>query len=289
MLYSWFNLNGNAWDRAVDSVVAGSAVITTHTQILRSLRMFRLVRVARATRLLHSMPELGVLAQGMIQGVRSVLAVLCLLMLVIYVFAVTFTMTLSGTDGVSGVFDTVPQSMNFLLLQVLCGPDQAFISSLLAVHWAFYLLYLLFLLLAVLTLMNMLIGILCTVVANAAEMSKETTFLKEVETHTSRLAKALDSDGSGTISKDEFEILIKDPVMTTSFSDLGVDIVAVANFARFIYEQTDAISYANFALLVAKFRGTKSATVKDMMDVIHYLTVELLESAAFLPGTLSHL
>lgn len=197
-------------------------------------------------------------------------------------------MNLAGADGLSGAFDSVPKSMNTLLLQVLCGADMTFIQTLLAIHWVYYLLYLTFVLLALLTLMNMLIGILCEVVATAADESKEDNFIKEVEMHTSRLAKALDNDGSGGISKEEFDIIIKDPLMTSSFCELGVDIVAVANFARFIFEQSDEISYTNFAILVSKFRGNKAATVKDVMDIIQYITMELLEIGFRLsrhPGT----
>jgi len=71
-------------------------------------------------------------------------------MIVIYVFAVTFTMNLSGADGLSGAFDSVPRSMNTLLLQVLCGADATFIQMLLSIHWVYYLLYLAFMLLALL-------------------------------------------------------------------------------------------------------------------------------------------
>jgi hypothetical protein len=284
LLYLFLGLGSGAGHEPPVAEVPGSIYIS-HAQILRTFRLVRLVRVARTTRLFQSIPELQVLAEGMIQGVRSVFVVLCLLMLVIYIFAVTFTMTLSGTEGAPGVFDTVPQSVNFLLLCVLCGPDADFIQSLLAVHWIYYLLFLLFLSLALLVLMNMLIGILCDVVATAGQSAKEDTFMAEVEFQTSRLAEQLDRDGSGTISREEFDIMIKDQDLLCSFSELGVDIVSVAIFAKFLYEQTDEISYINFAKLVGKFRGTKSACVKDMMDVVHCITIELLDLEAFLVDT----
>lgn len=169
------------------------------------------------------------------------------------------------------------QSMNFLMLQVLCGPEASFIQELLAYHWAYYFVYLTFVLVALLTLMNMLIGMLCDVVADAARSSKERSFLKEVKQQTERLARALDFNGDGLISKAEFDIIIKDPGMTATFASLGVDIVAAANFANFIYEQCDVMSYTDFGMLVGRFRGNKMATVKDVMDITHYITMELLE------------
>lgn len=89
------------------------------SQLLRGLRLARLVRIARAARFLHSVPELWVLGRGMIQGLRAVVAVLVLLTIVIYLFAIIFRITLSGTEVGAGIFDSVPQSMNFLMIRYL--------------------------------------------------------------------------------------------------------------------------------------------------------------------------
>jgi len=245
-------------------------------QALRVFRLFRLVRVARTTRLLHSVPELLILARGMLAGMRSVVAVFSLLLLIVYVFAITFTMMLSGTKFEHGVFETVPESMNTLLLQVLCGADAQFIKELLDVSIAYYLLYLAFLLVGNLTLMNMLIGILCDVVSNVAADSKEEVLMKEVKKQVARLAATLDMDSDGGIDKQEFENIVKDPELTATFIDLGVDVVGLVNFATFVYEQTDQLSYPDFELLTCQFRGKKIAEVQDIMDMRRYVTMELL-------------
>ena len=49
--------------------------------------------------------------------------------------------------------------------------------------------------------------------------------------------------------------------MTASFHALGVDIVAVANFAKFIYEQTDEISYQDFGQMVIGATPTTTTTL----------------------------
>merc|ERR1719305_1825725 len=139
------------------------------------------------------------LVKGIVAAVRSVLAVLCLLFLVIYVFAVIFTELLSDSPVGSGRFDTVPVSLNTLMLQVLCGPDAHFINELLAVDTVYYVL-IFFLLVALLTIMNMLIGILCGVVADVTEAEKDAAFLELVEHEIDHLAAVLDLDGNGTIS-----------------------------------------------------------------------------------------
>merc|ERR1719424_1299999 len=111
-------------------------------------------------------------------------------------------MTLSGTAVLQGedTFSTVLHSMNFLLLQVLCGPSADVAKAMLDIHWVYYGLYLVFLLFANLTLMNMLIGILCDVVSNVAMEANEEAFAKEVESQLTRLASMLDEDKDGLIS-----------------------------------------------------------------------------------------
>jgi hypothetical protein len=255
--------------------LAGAAA--KHMQILRSFRSARaVVRVARAAKVLQVSPELMILAHGMVAGMRGVVVVLVLLMLVIYIYAIVFTQTLAKTSIGSGVFDSVLQSMNCLMLQVLCGADSVFMNSLLEYNWMLYLIFLSYLLVSNLTLMNMLIAILCDVVSAASRQSFEEAFKKEVDSHIARMASELDQDGSGGISREEFENILSDHVTTSAFNDIGVDIVGVAHFAKFIYEQTDEISYADFAKLVGQFCGRRNATVKDVMDVSRYITVEIL-------------
>jgi len=231
---------------------------------------------ARATRLLKYFPELMTLVWGVAAGLRSVCAVLALLLLFIYVFAVMFTLALSDTHVGAGIFETVPQAMNHLLLQVLCGADEAFMQSLLAFGGLYYFTFLLFLLGSNLTLMNMLIGILCDVVSTTSQAAKDEVFMKEVEKQISRLAREIDIDRNGGISRSEFEMIITDPQITLTFDDLGVDIVGLANFARFIFEQTTEIPFMDFGRLVAEYRGNKNCTVKDVMEMRRYITMELL-------------
>lgn len=240
---------------------------------LRILRLVRLIRVARATRVVANLPELLILVKGIGAGTRSVVAVLFLSLLVIYVFAVIFTELLA--DQVPE-FDTVPQSMNYLLQVVLCGPDAALMKTLLDASWTYYVIFISFILVAVLTVMNMLIGILCDVVATVAETEKEESFQKEVERQIHRLAEELDTDGSGTITQAEFDIILHDPALTTSFYDIGVDLVGLADFARFIFDQCDEITYSEYAQLVCEFHGSKITTVKDLMALRRYLSMELL-------------
>lgn len=257
----------------------------------RMLRLLRMLRVARATRLVHNAPELLILARGIFEGMRSVLAVLCLCGLVIYIFAIMFTELLAGRGVIPpGTFDNVPESMDFLLRTVLCGPDAHFMVTLLDAHWSYYCLFILFLVITVVMIMNMLIGILCDVVAKVADESKEDAFEQEVSFHVNKMATALDTDGSGTLSRAELETIIRDPDLAQGFNSIGVDIIGLADFARFCFEQCDEMTYDEYTQLVYQFRGSKNATLKDLMALRRYLSMELVGLEARLAtGTLHQL
>lgn len=256
-----------------DSSGAGAA------SVLRIFRIFRLTRVARTARLLSSVPELMILAKGMIVAMRSVMAILCLLALIVYIFSIVFTQLLAESETLDldskRKFATVPRSANFLLLQVLCGFDADFATTLLKESGLCYVLFLLYLLFGSLTIMNMLIGILCDVVGTVAEIEKEERFERDMEMKVESLAASLDRENKGVVCKMDFEKVIKEPDVILSLTELGVDVVGLMDFAFFVFGENEELSYTNFLHMVVQFRGAKQATVKDVMDMRKQISMQL--------------
>merc|ERR1711974_407662 len=93
------------------------------------------------------------------------------------------TQLLSGTSFEDDVFESVGTSMNFLLVQVLCGFDSDSFAKMMSAGLPYYLLFVLYQIMSSLTLMNMLIGVLCDVVSTVADVEKEESFTREVELH----------------------------------------------------------------------------------------------------------
>merc|ERR1719379_1649492 len=75
--------------------------------ILRIFRVFRLMRAARMARLLKNIPELMIMAKGIVAATRATASILALLAIVIYIFAIAFTQLLAGTDVSDGKLDEV--------------------------------------------------------------------------------------------------------------------------------------------------------------------------------------
>jgi len=245
--------------------------------ILRVFRLARLTRVARTGKLLRSVPELMILAKAMVMALRSVMAILVMLTLVVYIFAILFTQLLGGTDLAAGRFDNVPQSMNFLLIQVLCGFDSDFMSSLPAYGCFYYCIWLSFLLVAQLTIMNMLIGILCDVVSGVSETAKEEAFVKEIESQLETLAAKLDPDGDRRVSREEFLNIMRDYNWIQALDATGVDVISFMEYASFVFEDDTDLSCDDFMRMIVQFRGDRVATVKELVSTRKYMTT-LFES-----------
>lgn len=277
---------------ALFSLLGGSVSLHTRaSSVLRIFRMLRLTRVARVARLLHSCPELIILIEGMAMALRSVSCTFGLLVLVIYIYGVMLTQLFSGTEIGHDRFDNVPQAMIFLLLQVLCGFDADIIYMLLAEHWVYFLIYITFLIIAGQTIMNMLIAVLCDVVSNVASDEKEHAFVEDVEYEMLTMIKKLEEnaghfvhggklhaktpDADSNVSKEDFHEVMEDPSMVRTLEGLGVDVVALLDFAWFVFRDRDLMPLPEFLNMVIQFRGAKACTVKDVVDMRKFVSMEL--------------
>eukprot|EP00931_Biecheleriopsis_adriatica_P040993 TRINITY_DN23483_c0_g1_i1.p1 TRINITY_DN23483_c0_g1~~TRINITY_DN23483_c0_g1_i1.p1 ORF type:complete len:624 (-),score=117.62 TRINITY_DN23483_c0_g1_i1:78-1898(-) len=238
--------------------------------VLRIFRVLRLLRLFRFSRVLLAFPELFILVKGMAAAMRSMLVTLSMLLLIVYVYAIIFTDLFSGTKLGEDHFDHVLQACNFMLLQVLCGFDATFVTNLLTEGFVYYILWLSFQLFAALIIMNMLIAILCEVVSGTAEAEKEILALVEVEEE----IRKLDADQSGSIDKDEWRETIQSPSVMQKLMDVGVDIKGFVDFAQYVFQDCDEMSITDFVHLVVQFRGSKTATVKDIVNLRKLVTIE---------------
>merc|ERR1712151_1209243 len=101
------------------------------------------------------------------------------------------------------------------------------------------LLFFLFVLLASLTVMNMLIGVLCEVVSAVAATEKEEMLVTYVHQKLHKVVTMLDTDGGGTISKNEFVKILENGDAVRCLQDVGVDVIGLVDFADFIFENDD--------------------------------------------------
>jgi len=242
-----------------------------NTSILRILRLVRLMRMARMAKLVRIMPELMILIKGMLVATKTVFYTLFLLLLIIYIFAIAFMQLSKGTTLQATHFGSLFSTMKVLLLNCIL-PDQApFMEELLQHHVLYFIVVLVYVLIGSLTVMNMLVGVLVEVVKTVSTIEKETMDVNFVKNHLMSYVEATDEDDDKLISKDEFEALLDIPEAAKALHNIGVDVVGLVDFMDYIFMEEMQMSSEHFMEAVLQFRGSNTATVKDIVNLRKFM------------------
>lgn len=251
---------------------------TGDASLLKVFRLFRLVRMARVIRLLSAMPELMVVIKGLAVATRAVSCTVLLMLLVIYVFAIFFRQVTDGTHLGKTYFKNVPLTMRFLLLHGtmadLADPAVVFFDE----SFWYALMFLFFILMVTITIMNMLVGVLVGVVSTVSNVEQEqlvVTFVKENLLSVLRSIQSSDHLRDGTISREEFSVMLHSPEAIRAFNMLGVDVLGLVDLSEFIFHGGDELEFVEFIDLCLQLRGSNQATVKDIVDLRKFIFMEL--------------
>mmetsp|Transcript_91232 Transcript_91232/g.257661 ORF Transcript_91232/g.257661 Transcript_91232/m.257661 type:complete len:227 (-) Transcript_91232:135-815(-) len=218
-----------------------------------------------------------ILLRGLLTALRSTISTFVLMFLIVYVFAILFTQLLGDSPAGKGRFEKVPMSMDYLMRQAFFSSQSDLIVDMLAQHWAYYVSIIVYLLVASMTIMNMLIGVICDSMTSLAEEEGEDMLLETVHGHIEKLLPELDADADGLVSENEFKKMLELPLVVRSFHEVGVDVVAMVDFADFIFADKTSLTIAEFTETVLRFRGSNQATVKDIVDIRKYISKEMRE------------
>jgi len=241
-----------------------------NASILKLFRLIRLIRMARVARLLASMPELSILVKGIGIASRSVFWTLFLLSVIVFVFAVVFRQLTDGMTVGDAYFKSVPDAMANLFLYGAMPDIVDWVYDIAGAHLLLGFLLIFFVFLAALTVMNMLIGILCDVVSVVSAVEKEELRVMSVKKKLMAMLhnSGLDADEDMQISRAEFASLLTNPKAAKAIQEVGVDAVALVDYADIIFEcPNKPVSFGAFIQLLLQFRGSNAATVKDVVDL----------------------
>jgi len=251
-------------------------------EILKLFRLLRLTRMARMAKLLRQMPELMVMIKAMSIAMRSVVYALLLLAGIIYVFAVAFTQMMDGDQAEEGSvayesFRSVRVSMHTLLIQGGLPEHTKILEDSLAEHFAYFAAMLVYVFLCSMTVMNMLVGILCEVIAVVSSVEKEEMLITSVKTELERMMResSVDADGSGRISKEEWYGMLDTLECARTLQDFGVDVLGLVDLSEFIFEEHQDLTFPDFLEIVLSLRGTNAATVKDVVSMRKFLSTQV--------------
>eukprot|EP00928_Gymnodinium_smaydae_P001516 TRINITY_DN10550_c1_g1_i2.p1 TRINITY_DN10550_c1_g1~~TRINITY_DN10550_c1_g1_i2.p1 ORF type:complete len:857 (-),score=155.79 TRINITY_DN10550_c1_g1_i2:168-2681(-) len=272
------------WILSIALIVSGGTNAQIDLGVVGLFRLLRLARIARISRLMRAVPELMVLVKGMLAATKSVFWTLFLLIVMMYVFAICFTQLAEDTEIGKTYFPTVWISMQNLLLDGTLPDNAAMVVAVGEESWVYALLLLLFILLGSLTVLNMLVGVLCETMSTVSSVEKETSDVKFVKDQMlDILRKNVDADGDMMVSKDEFEALLVNPAAAKAIDFVGVDVESLVECSDFIFRHKgQGLTFGDFVEIVLDFRGSKVATVKDIIGLKRHMLMELSSWAKIL-------
>eukprot|EP00927_Polykrikos_kofoidii_P073256 TRINITY_DN6930_c0_g1_i4.p1 TRINITY_DN6930_c0_g1~~TRINITY_DN6930_c0_g1_i4.p1 ORF type:complete len:733 (+),score=165.78 TRINITY_DN6930_c0_g1_i4:73-2271(+) len=266
------------------------------TQIVRFARIMRLSRMCRMARLLRAMPELFVMIKGLFAAARSVFFTLVLLAVLLLIFAIAFKQLTFNTKLGDDLFPNIGQGMYVLLVHgtLLLSADvkaKQIVTEGGPLLEAFFFLFILF---AAILLMNMLIGVLCSVVSAVAATEKEEMLVSYVGEKLTKVMALIDEDGGGTISRDEFMQILENEEAIEALQDVGVDVIGLVDFVSFIFgddkdPEDDAsdmmeveLTLPQFMEVILQLRGCNNATVKDVVDLRKFVRTSIYQTSVHL-------
>jgi len=198
----------------------------------------------------------------------------------IYVYAIAMRQLTADSEVGEQYFPSIPRSMYTLLLHGTLLDDLGPVCENVGKGGAVLLgVFFSFIALAALMVMNMLIGVLCEVVSAVAATEKEDMTVCFVHSKLKDIIRELDQDGNMTISVDEFEQILSNPIASKTLQAVGVDPIGLIDFKDFIFDDGSGnaveLEFVDFMKIIMETRGSQCATVKDMMDLNKVIRQEL--------------
>jgi len=245
------------------------------TMILRVLRIVRLMRLLRIMRFVGAFRELRLLVSGLLGSTRALLWSLVLLLLVLYIFGIFFaqgvlTFITSGDDIPEQVrqdlliyFGSMGSTIVTMFAVISGGTDWLGVMDQLAEISSFYTLaFLVYMMVTYHGLLHVIVGIFVDSTMTASRNDRDLVIADELSRKDSYMAqmsevlKETDTDGSGTISWEEFEGQLQDERVTAYFAALELDMAEARGLFELLdTEETDEVPIDEFVLGCFRLKG----------------------------------
>jgi len=261
--------------------------------ILRVARALRVLRTARIVRVARYMPELMILLKGIMVAARSVFFTMVLLLMITYVFSIALSKLSEGTHLEATMFPSLPSSLLTLIVKCVIPDRELFFREVAEESWVMGALVLIFVLVGSLIVLNMLVGILVEAVQTVATMEHEQirvdlakTVLWDLVTRGTKK-----NEGENKITEEELTELLEWPEATLALTQLGVDVFAVKEYSKLLFEDGEPLSFGEFMDAMLTLRGSNQTTVKDIVNLRKFTADEfsqlhnvLMDMIQFLAG-----
>mmetsp|Transcript_74495 Transcript_74495/g.216019 ORF Transcript_74495/g.216019 Transcript_74495/m.216019 type:complete len:663 (-) Transcript_74495:115-2103(-) len=251
--------------------------------ILRGVRLLRLVRIAR---LFKVFPQLFILMKGMYLAMKSLFYTVLLLFVLTFICAVCFKNFSDLNDGMKELnFDTVPNSCwNLLIFGTFLDAVGEMLFNLRDLNVIYALCFLAFVFVSSLTLLNMLIGVVCEVIARVSENEESANAQYELANGITEIFEIFDMEGDSLLKKEEFNALMDNPDLKWLLHTHDVDHTELLKLEHVLFQKQvledgttvhNSIKFSRFLDKVLQLRGGTNATVGDIVELRHFVSTEV--------------
>eukprot|EP00931_Biecheleriopsis_adriatica_P098013 TRINITY_DN7190_c0_g2_i2.p1 TRINITY_DN7190_c0_g2~~TRINITY_DN7190_c0_g2_i2.p1 ORF type:complete len:532 (-),score=118.65 TRINITY_DN7190_c0_g2_i2:92-1687(-) len=244
------------------------------TRLLRFLRLLKLIKVMRASR------NLWLLVQGFLQSLSALNWVFLLAGFLIYSFAILLRMAVDCSETYSSWSDcdqfvgTVPKTM-YTLFQIITleSWSMSIGRPIITKQPVMFFVFLLYIFLTTFGLLNIIVGVIVENTLNVASQNldlqkkrMQRQLLRDLEILKS-LFEAADTDGSGTLDKEEFIEIIAVPEVRNTLQRMEVPVDDPETLFEFLDEEEKGeMPFSKFTEGVLNVRGAPTnLDMKQMM------------------------
>mmetsp|Transcript_74532 Transcript_74532/g.216180 ORF Transcript_74532/g.216180 Transcript_74532/m.216180 type:complete len:589 (+) Transcript_74532:2-1768(+) len=254
-----------------------------------ALRALRLLRLARIVRLFRIFPQLFVLLKGMYFAMKSLIYTLMLLFVLTFICAVIFKNFSELNEGLIELkYDTVVGSFwNLLIYGTFLDSIGEMLFSLKDLHSGYAICLIAYIFMSNLTMLNMLIGVLCEVIARVTEDEKNASARAELESSITDILECYDVEDDRHLKKREFHAMMGNPDLKLILASHDIDHADLLKLEDVLFHKdasedgsTEQISFGKFLEKVLQLRGGNAATVGDVVELRGFLNAKLLQLEA---------
>lgn len=229
------------------------------------LRLLRLLRLARLMRIIRAFPELITMIQGMMMAMRAVASAMLLLVVAIYAWGITMHSFLKNDENAVYLYwGTVPRCMMTLMGNGALGDSIGTVMRGIQTNVPALIAFISFVIFSALTILNMLVGVMCEVVAEVAKSEKEAHAVWQLKSTLLVMLKRIDADGNGNISKMELVALLEDECALEVMEDLKINAGHFIDMLDMYYHACESLTIPCIMQLLLDNQGWRPTTVQDL-------------------------
>lgn len=268
------------------TVAGGTGQVNIPVQPLRMLRLFKLTRMAR---LMKAFPELVIMVKGLVRSLRAISSSGILIMLMLYTWAILLHNLMKDEDKLNAEFydatqqdfTTVFNCMWMLFLQgTLFLDNSGIMMTTLIFHKEFHVViagiaFFSYALLSALLILQMLIGVLCDVVARVGAEGREADAIGLVKQELLASLKQYAGD-DGLIEQTElFKVMVSRDSKRV-LKKLNINFPYLLELQKMMFpKKTSKASIKAVLQLMVMCRGDNNATVSTLAGGFCFLAREI--------------